>query len=295
MRRPLVLSVVTLLCAVTGVGGASSTVAAAPARAASAPSVSISPTVVSPTAVVVSPDPAHDLYVGTGGLVVPGSRWRGSESARSDTASCLDCQWRVSVLCTKAEAAAGQCRGISIGCPVGTVPVRIWLLRPGQAWEVVGRACQGDTPPVTLTDVGSRVRDRAEAALPPLRAAVQPAGGALVRLPALFRTGQPARGITGANLSVLGLDVRLTSRVRWHWAYGDGAAEWTSQPGGAWPVTTVSHTYTRAGTLRASVQALWRGEFTVEGLGPFAVPGAPLAQDAVVTVVVRPAHAHLVG
>jgi hypothetical protein len=173
--------------------------------------------------------------------------------------------------------------------------VRIWLLRPGQNWEVVGRACQGDSPPVTLTDVGSRVRVRDRAALPPLRAAVQPAGGALVGLPALFRTGQPARGITGANLSVLGLDVRLTSRVRWHWAYGDGADEWTSQPGGAWPVATVSHTYTRAGTLRASVQAVWRGEFTVEGLGPFAVPGAPLAQGALVTVVVRPAHAHLVG
>ena len=289
MRPPLLLPLVALVCAVTGVGVAPSTVAAAPARSAS------SPASVRPTAVVVSPDPAHDLYVGTGGLVVPGSRWRDSESARSDTASCVDCQWRVSVLCTKAESAAGKCRGIDIGCPVGTVAVRIWLLRPGQAWEVVGRACQGDTPPVTLVDVGSRVRDRAEAALPPLHAAVQPAGGALVRLPALFRTGQPARGSTGANLSVLGLDVRLTARVRWHWAYGDGADEWTSQPGGAWPVTTVSHAYTRAGAFRASVQAVWRGEFTVEGLGPFAVPGAPLAQDAVVTLVVRPAHAHLVG
>jgi len=280
--------VTLLLCALVGVGSAA--LVAAPARAVA----TVAPRAVA-AAVVVSPDPAHDLYVGTGGLVVPGSRWRGSDSGRSDAASCIDCQWRVSVLCTKAESAAGQCRGIDIGCPVGTVPVRIWLLRPGQAWEVVGRACQGDTPPVTLTDLGSRVRDRAEAALPPLRAAVQPAGGALVRLPALFRTGQPARGITGADLSVLGLDVRLTSRVRWHWAYGDGTEEWTSQPGGAWPVTTVSHAYTRAGTVHASVQAVWRAEFTVEGLGPFAVPGAPLAQDAVVTVLVRPAHAHLVG
>jgi hypothetical protein len=85
------------------------------------------------------------------------------------------------------------------------------------------------------------------------------------------------------------------SRVRWHWVYGDGADEWTSQPGGAWPVTTVSHAYAHAGTLHATVQAVWRGEFTVEGLGPFAVPGAPLEQVGTVTVVVRPAHAHLVG
>ena len=291
MRRPLAATVlVALLSATVLVDGAAPAASAVPVPPAAAVAAA-----ASPASVVVSPDPAHDLYVGTGGLVVPGSRWRGSDSGRRDAASCLDCQWRVSVLCTKAESAAGLCRGIDIGCPVGTVAVRIWLLRPGQDWEVVGRACQGGTPPVTLTDLGAEVRDRAVAALPPLRAAVQPAGGALVRLPALFRTGQPARGITGADLSVLGLDVRLTSRVRWHWDYGDGTGEWTSQPGGVWPVTTVSHAYTRSGTVHAAVQAVWRGEFTVEGLGPFAVPGDPLAQDAVVTVVVRPAHAHLVG
>ena len=249
MRRPLASSVlVALLSATALVGGA-----AASASAALAPPAAALASTRAPATVVVSPDPAHDLYVGTGGLVVPGSRWRGSDTGRSAAASCVDCQWRVSVLCTKADSAAGLCRGIDVGCPVGTVAVRIWLLRPGQDWEVVGRACQGDTPPVTLTDLGAEVRDRAVAALPPLRAGVQPAGGALVRLPALFRTGQPAPGITGVDLSVLGLDVRLTSRVRWNWDYGDGTSEWTSQPGGVWPVTTVSHAYARAGTVRAAV------------------------------------------
>jgi hypothetical protein len=252
------------------------------------------PTVAS-TAVVVSPDPQRDLYVGTGGLVVPGSRWRGDPGARSDTASCLDCQWRVSVLCTKTEAAAGACRGLSLGCPVGTVPVRIWLLRPGQSWADVGRACQGDTPPATVTDVGSTVRDRAEALLPPLRAGVQPAGGTLVRIPTLFRSGQPAQGIAGVDLSVLGLDVRLTSRVRWHWDYGDGTDVWTSSPGGVWPTTSVSHRYLMAGRRSVTVQSVWRGEFTVEGLGPFPVPGAPLTQSVTLTVLVRAAHARLVG
>jgi hypothetical protein len=243
----------------------------------------------------VTPDPAHDLYVGTGGLVVPSSRWRGDPGSRRDTASCLDCQWRVSLLCTKAEAAAGNCRGLALGCPVGTVPVRIWLLRPGQTWADVGRACQGRTPPATVTDVGSTVRDRAVALLPPLRAGVQPARGSLVRIPTLFRSGQPAQGIQRANLSVLGLDVRLTSRVRWHWDYGDGADTWTASPGGVWPTATVSHVYLTAGRLVASVESVWRAEFTVEGLGPFAVPGAPLVQRATLGVLVRAAHAHLVG
>jgi len=183
----------------------------------------------------------------------------------------------------------------TLGCPVDTVPVRIWLLRPGATWEDVGRACQGDSPPVTVTDVGSSVRDRAEALLPPLRAGVQPASGSLVRMPTLFRTGQPAQGIDGADLSVLGLDVRLTARVRWHWDYGDGADEWTSSPGGTWPTTTVNHVYRAAGRPTATVESVWRAEFTVEGIGPFPVPGPLLTQQDSVLVVVRAAHAHLVG
>ena len=244
--------------------------------------------------VVVSPDPQHDLYVGTGGLVVPEREWR-SGGGRQETAACTDCQWRVSRLCTKDEAAAGGCPRIRTGCPVGTIPVRIWLLRPGQDWAVVGEACQGDRPPVTVVDVGSAVRDRAEAALPPLRAAVQPAAGTLVGVPAVFSTGQPAAGIRGADLSVLGLAVSLDARARWLWSYGDGAQRWSTVPGGRWPDLSVSHTYRRAAAVTVSVDAVWRGEFTVEGLGPFVVPGAPLEQSAALALTVREARAHLVG
>jgi hypothetical protein len=111
----------------------------------------------------------------------------------------------------------------------------------------------------------------------------------------VFRTGQPAAGIRGADLSVLGLDVRLDARVRWLWSYGDGAGGWTSSPGGRYPDLSVSHAYARAGTVTAHVSAVWRGEYVVDGLGPFAVPGDPLQQDADLTVVVRSAHARLVG
>jgi hypothetical protein len=50
-----------------------------------------------------------------------------------------------------------------------------------------------------------------------------------------------------------------------------------------------------AGRRSVTVQSVWRGEFTVEGLGPFPVPGAPLTQSATLTVLVRAAHARLVG
>ena len=242
----------------------------------------------------VSPDPQHDLYVGTGGLVVPERDWR-SGGGRREAAECADCTWRVSRLCTKDEAAAGGCPRIRTGCPVGTIPVRIWLLRPGQDWAVVGEACQGDRPPVTVVDLGSAVRDRAEAALPPLRASAQPAGGTLVGIPAVFASGQPAAGIRGADLSVLGLTVSLDARARWLWSYGDGTSAWSAVPGGRWPDLSVSHSYRRSGAVTVGVTAVWRGQFTVEGLGPFVVPGAPLEQAQTLALDVREARARLVG
>jgi len=258
-------------------------------------SAAVRPTSLAPTAVVVSPDPARDLYTGTGGLVVPAHAWRGDPAARGGVAGCTDCSWRISVLCTKAEAAVGQCWIIHLGCPVDTTAVRIWLQHGSGPWEVVGEACQGATPPHTIGDVGASVRDRAEAALPPLRAAVQPADGVLVGIPAVFATGQPAAGIRGADLSVLDLAVTLDARVRWHWVYGDGASVWTSLPGGSWPDTSVSHVYRRSGRVSAAVRAVWRASYVVEGLGPFVVPGPLLTQEQGLPVLVRTAHAHLVS
>lgn len=260
-----------------------------PARAASA-------SIGSTTATVdVVGDDGADLYVGTGGLLIPARGWNGPASGRAEAAGCIGCDWKITRLCTKDQLAAGTCRAINVGCPIGTIPVRIWLRRPGGDWGVVGQSCQGPTPPRTVTDVGARVRDVAVSALPPLSAAVQPADGALVGVPALFRTGQPASGIRGADLSVLGLDVVLDARVRWQWSYGDGSTALAARPGGRWPDTSVSHTYRRAGTRTAVVTSVWRGQYTVEGLGPFAVPGPPLTQQDQVTVLVREARAVLVG
>jgi hypothetical protein len=138
------------------------------------------------------------------------------------------------------------------------------------------------------------VRERVEEALPELRAGVQPSSGVLLGIPAVFRTGQSARGIRGADLSVLGLDIALDARVRWRWDFGDGTTRWTTSPGGRWPDTSVSHTYRRAAQRTASVTAVWRGEYVVEGLGPFAVPGPPLTQGVDLLLDVRAARSVLV-
>lgn len=246
------------------------------------------------SAVDVVGDDGRDLYSGTGGTVWPAREWHGDESGRQDAAACEGCAWRVTSSCTRLEFDTGSCPGSHVGCPAGSVRVRVWLQQAGEPWRLVGSACLGDAPPVTVADLGGAVRDRAEQLLPPLRAGSQPADGALVGLPAVFRTGQPADGIVGADLSVLGFDVVLDARVRWHWAWGDGSEGWTAAPGGRWPDASVSHTYRRAGAVQARVTSVWRGQYVVDGLGPFAVPGT-LAQEAVLVVDVREARAVLVG
>jgi len=247
-----------------------------------------------PSATVVGDD-QNDLYIGTGSLLIPSRGWQGDPGGRQSAAACVDCTWKITRYCPKADFAAGKCRRIRLGCPIGTMRVRVWLQRPGESWTFVGITCQGSSPPHTISEVGSVVRDRAVALLPALRPGVQPANGILLGIPAVFRTGQPASGIHGADLSVLDLSVRLDSRVGWAWAYGDGTTAWTSAPGGLWPNTSVSHPYLRAGPVIAHVTARWRGEYTVDGLGPFAVPGPPLTQEASIRLEVRPARAHLVG
>ncbi|MFN8167383.1 MAG: hypothetical protein U0S36_01220 [Candidatus Nanopelagicales bacterium] len=240
-------------------------------------------------------DDENDLYRGTGGLIVPESSWRSDGPSRQDVAGCADCEWRITRLCTKDAQANGGCRRLDVGCPVGTIPVRVWLRHDGGDWVVVGRTCQGDGAPRTVTDVGTEVTRDAVRLLPPLRARVQPAGPALVHVPVIGRTGQPARGIRGADLSVLGVAVSLDARVRWRWSWDDGDPDWYDVPGGRYPDTAVSHTYATAGTHRIGVTSVWRAQFTVEGLGPFDVPGGPLTQDAAVTVVVRESRAVLTG
>ena len=262
--------------AATGLAPASAPASALASAAHRVAPVAAHPALV-PTAVVVSPDPAHDLYIGSGGLVIPAGSWSGSDAERAAAAGCGDCRWRVSVLCTKSELAAGRCLTLRLGCPTGTVPVRIWLLPAagclgGRRRDLPGR--RGTAHPGRRR---RRVHDHAAAALPPLRAAVQPADGALVGLPAVFRTGQPAAGHAGADLSVLGLDVRLDARVRWLWTYGDGTSDGPPGRAGRGP-TRRSATPTARRDGDGDVRAVWRGEYTVEGLGPYAVPGAALVQ-----------------
>lgn len=245
-------------------------------------------------AVDVIGDDGSDIYTGTGGVVFPPGVWRGDETGRSDAASCDGCTWSITAFCTRADFDLGSCTASHLDCPADLIRVRVWLAQPLEPRRFVGAACIGGSPPPTRTEIGAAVREATSQALPELRADAQPADGALVGVPTVFRTGQPAGGLAGADLSVLGLDVRLDARPRWWWAWGDGGGSWTASPGGRWPDDSVSHTYRELGAQTVRVTAVWRGSYVVEGLGPFAVPGDPLTQDDLLIVDVREARALLV-
>ena len=240
-------------------------------------------------------DNDNDLYVGTGGVIYPSSQWRSDSAGRRAAAGCEGCGWRITVSCTRAQIHAGGCPASRVGCRLGTLRVAVWVQHPGGPWLLVGFACQGPRAPRTVADIGSAVHDREVALLPPLRLGVEPPDGALVGLPAFFRSGQRASGLNRVRLPVLNLNVVLTAQPRWHWLFGDVGEIWTAKPGGRWPDISVSHAYRRTGRVRVWVQSIWRAEFTAEGLGPFPVPGPPLTQDSALLLVVRPAHGVLVG
>ncbi|MGO1317390.1 MAG: PKD domain-containing protein [Cellulomonadaceae bacterium] len=66
---------------------------------------------------------------------------------------------------------------------------------------------------------------------------------------------------------VLGQSVSVRLRpVKFVWDFGDGSAPIvTTDPGAPYPNHTVSHPYTRLGTVRVSVHTTWSGEFQVAG------------------------------
>jgi hypothetical protein len=57
---------------------------------------------------------------------------------------------------------------------------------------------------------------------------------------------------------------------------------------------SVAHVYTRPGLYQAEVTTAWRGEFLVDGRGPYPVAGGAVVLVADVPVRVREARAVLV-
>lgn len=245
----------------------------------------------------VVPDPDEAEYVGTGGLLLPGNSFTGSGDDRTAAATCEGCRWALLPMCRGEGRAGGvECGPAASSCPPGQFRRIVMLLQPGAAtWEVIGLVCLTPSGPVTVQDVSDRLHDLVVEDVPPLDPSVQPRGGTLVHLPAIFASGQPAR-LGTRSFSLVGFDIVLRGEATWTWQFGDGSSFVTSDPGGGWPNDSVSHVYERSGDFAPSVSTEWQAWFTVDGMGPFAVNGDPVIQNSgPLTLPVYQARAELVA
>ncbi len=166
----------------------------------------------------------------------------------------------------------------------------------GSPWKFISTVCLGPGQrPASVADVGRAVRERVVNLLPDAAPSFQPAQGGLVNLPTIFAAGEPAT-IETDTFDVLGFDVTVTATARWEWAFDRGVVKGFTSPGGTYPDQSVAHTYEDTGPRQVSVTTYWQASFTVNGDGPFPVPGPELSKtSAAIQVPVRQARAVLVG
>ena len=242
----------------------------------------------------------EDGSVVTTGVNFPGAE-PGSDvfKASQKNKACKDCEWSVVPACSvNGPTEAGVlCMGAVATCTdPAQIRYRVYMRQGGGPWEVQGTVCLGpnDRPP-TVADVGQEIRTRVVNYLPDAEPSFQPAQGGIVNLPTVFAAGEP-ESIRTEPFDVLGFTVVVTAKARWEWAFDDGVIEEFAKPGGAYPDMSVAYTYADPGAREVSVTTFWRAEFTVDGEGPFQVPGAELSKTAgPLPVPVREARSELIG
>lgn len=239
-----------------------------------------------------------------GAVVTTGVQFPGVDSdsalgrATAEHSNCSGCEWTMSPACvangpTDTEA----CAGATQACTAPAIRYRIFF-RPnaGAPWQLIQTICldPGDRP-TSVADIGEKVREVVVNYLPDASPSFQPAQGGVVNLPTIFAANEP-ESITTESFDVLGFQVVVTATARWEWTFDDGVTEEFTKPGGRYPDDSVSWTYDEAGARDVSLTTYWKASFTVDGEGPFAVPGPEITKTAgPLTVPVREARSVLVG
>ena len=218
--------------------------------------------------------------------------------ATAGAADCPECEWTISPACQdNGPGEMAVCLGATISCAeAADVQYRVYLRRDAAApWELVDTVCLGpDERPTSVADVGQIVRERVLSLLPDASPSFQPVQGGVVNLPTIFAAGEPGSMRTG-EFAVLGFGVVVTATARWEWTFEEDVTEVFTEPGGAYPDRSVAYTYADAGAREVSVTTYWKASFTVDGDGPFAVPGAEITKTAgPLAVPVRQARSQLV-
>lgn len=231
-------------------------------------------------------------WSGSGSVYLPGgSHVGGSES--SGSSQCQGCTWKVIPICL--DDVLDPCEPVPpfAWCGTGEVRYRIMFGQGGAAPTSQGTQCIGSgSRPVSSVEVDDQVQDRVKQLAPALSFDYQPTARVVTQLPAIFRLSQPNE--VSRSDSIAGLSVRMRAQVSRVWQWGDGASRRTTETGGRWPDTSLSHTYRTAGTKQVRVSANWTAEYSVAGGRWLQVAGDPVQQSASRSFRVREARAQLV-
>ncbi len=219
--------------------------------------------------------------------------------ATAENAECDGCEWTISPACmVNGPTDDALCLGaVSTCADPAAIRYRVYFRPSARApWQLVDTICLGPGErPTSVADVGEKVRELVVTYLPDAEPSFQPAQGGVVNLPTLFAAGEP-REIRTRPFDVLGFQVVVTATARWEWRFDEAVTKWFSEPGGAYPDDSVSWTYGGPGEREVSVTTFWKASFTVDGEGPFAVPGPEISKTAgPLAVPVREARSVLVG
>lgn len=231
---------------------------------------------------------------GDGTVEGSGSEHGGGQAGGGGTPTgpgCANCTYTWVTVCN--PAVTPNCGAVAAQCPVGFTLETELIHQPPAVDALVGvtecRSATGITPAQVQQAAVDRFSQLLTTALP----THQPGNGAIVNLPALFATNTPAEQVFTETL--LGIPVTLDVRASWTWDFGDGTTLTTTDPGGPYPVTTLSHTYLRSGHVTVALTTNWAGTFSMAG-GPAAViPGGPIPRvSAPFALDIHEAHGVLV-
>jgi hypothetical protein len=273
MRRLLTVTVVILAC-ISGLATASAI--AQPASAVGATNLHA---VAIVSEVNGGPSPVGGVGVGGDGGTgtVNGTDGQGGDPGSGGsqggggTNNCMGCTYRWVGICDPALANTG-CGANA--CPAGFLMETLMITDPRLPTPIAGASeCRSPTG-ATPAQVRLAAFDQFSQLLTTAHPSQQPVGSGVVNLPTLFATNTPPTQIF--NETLLGVQVTLNVDASWTWDFGDGTTLTTTDPGGSYPIASVSHAYLVAGTSIVTLTTNWTGTFSMAG-GPSAViPGGPI-------------------
>ena len=152
-------------------------------------------------------------------------------------------------------------------------PFSVWLTDDAGTSTFVDYICIDDADDiVTLADIDREIQRQWIAYVPEQRPSMQPPNGrALVNLPTIFDSGQPAE-MPSTAVPVFNFTVNVTARGEWAWTFAPGVTESFDIPGSTYPDDAVSHTYTEVDHQTVILNTRWWGSFTVGEEGPWDIP-----------------------